>query len=132
MSTERASSPASYTIIEIVRQVTKRRDTRDITCPPSQTASVLEESYADVSLLAGMLVDKFRYHLSLYRQHQRVKAAGITLSPAPLCHRCTPSTALQRLKGVLVSHEIWQRGRGHLGGKAFAFGGISCARHHSM
>jgi hypothetical protein len=45
---------------------------------------VLPGSYADVSLLAGMLVDKFRYHLPLYRQHQRLAAAGITLSRATL------------------------------------------------
>ena len=45
---------------------------------------MLEKSYADVSLLAGMLVDKFRYHLPLYRQHQRIQAAGITVSRASL------------------------------------------------
>jgi hypothetical protein len=45
---------------------------------------VLEKSYADVSLLAGMLVDKFRFHLPLYRQHQRIQAAGITLARASL------------------------------------------------
>jgi hypothetical protein len=45
---------------------------------------VLEKSYADVSLLAGMLVDKFRSHLPLYRQHQRMQAAGITVSRASL------------------------------------------------
>jgi len=43
---------------------------------------VLEKSYADVSLLAGMLIDKFRYHLPLYRQHQRMRAAGVTVSRA--------------------------------------------------
>ena len=78
-----AQQPASYTIIEIVRQVIKRRDTGEITTPPSP-ASVLEKSYADVSLLAGILVDKFRYHLPLYRQHQRMKAAGITVSRTSL------------------------------------------------
>ena len=88
-----AQQPASYTIIEIVRQVIKRRDTGDITCPPSP-ASVLEKSYADVSLLAGMLVDKFRYHLPLYRQHQRMKAAGITVSRASLTNWTHSAVAL--------------------------------------
>ena len=37
-----------------------------------------------MSLLAGMLIDKFRSHLPLYRQHQRMKAAGITISRASL------------------------------------------------
>jgi transposase len=88
-----AQQPASYTIIEIVRQVNKRRDTGDITCPPSP-ATVLEKSYADVSLLAGMLVDKFRYHLPLYRQHQRMKAAGITVSRASLTNWTHSAIAL--------------------------------------
>ena len=39
---------------------------------------------ADVSLLAGMLVDKFVYHLPLYRQHQRIRQSGIDLSRATL------------------------------------------------
>jgi transposase len=78
-----AQQPASYVVIEYVRRVIKRRETGEITCPPAPP-SVLERSYADVSLLAGMLVDKLRYHLPLYRQHQRMKAAGITLSRASL------------------------------------------------
>jgi transposase len=78
-----AQQPASYVVIETVRHVVKRRDTGEITCPPAPPM-VLEKSYADVSLLAGMLVDKFRYHLPLYRQHQRMKAAGITVSRASL------------------------------------------------
>jgi transposase len=88
-----AQQPASYTIIEFKRQVIKRRDTGEITCPPSP-ASALEKSYADVSLLAGMLVDKFRYHLPLYRQHQRMKAAGITVSRASLTNWTHSAIAL--------------------------------------
>ena len=78
-----AQQPASYKIIEIVRKVIKRRNTGEISCP-AMPPSVLEKSYADVSLLAGLLLDKFRYHLPLYRQHQRMKAAGITVSRASL------------------------------------------------
>ncbi|WP_419629175.1 IS66 family transposase [Thiolapillus sp.] len=39
---------------------------------------------ADVSVLAGLLVDKFVYHLPLYRQHQRMKDAGITVARSTL------------------------------------------------
>jgi hypothetical protein len=46
--------------------------------------TVLDNSIADVSLIAGLLVDKFRFHLPLYRQHQRIEAAGIKLSRATL------------------------------------------------
>jgi transposase len=78
-----AQQPASYTVLEIVRPVVKLADTGRLSSPAAPT-SVLPGSYADVSLLAGMLVDKFRYHLPLYRQHQRLAAAGITVSRASL------------------------------------------------
>jgi len=78
-----AQRPASYVVVEYVRRVSKHKATGAITCPPA-APSVLPGSYADVSLLAGMLVDKFRYHLPLYRQHQRIAAAGITVSRSSL------------------------------------------------
>jgi len=78
-----AQRPASYVILETIRRVVKRKDTGEISCPPAPPA-VLPGSYADVSLLAGMIVDKLRYHLPLYRQHQRIQAAGITLSRSSL------------------------------------------------
>jgi len=78
-----AQEPASYVVLKIVRQVLKRKDTEEICCPPAP-AAVLEKSYADVSLLAGLLIDKFGYHIPLYRQHQRMKAAGITVSRSSL------------------------------------------------
>ena len=45
---------------------------------------MLEKSFADVSVLVGLLLDKFRSHLPLYRQHQRLAHAGIRLSRATL------------------------------------------------
>ena len=78
-----AQRPASYVILELVRRVSKHKATGKISCPPA-APSVLPGSYADVSLLAGMMVDKFRYHLPLYRQHQRISAAGITVSRSSL------------------------------------------------
>lgn len=78
-----AQQPAAYTVLEIVRKVVKRAETGKLTTPAAP-ASVLPGSYTDVSLLAGILVDKFRYYLPLYRQHQRLAAAGITVSRASL------------------------------------------------
>jgi transposase len=78
-----AQRPASYTVLEIVRPVVKLAATGALSSPAAPPA-VLPGSYADVSLLAGMLVDKLRYHLPLYRQHQRLLAAGITVSRAAL------------------------------------------------
>jgi transposase len=80
-----AQRPGSYVVIEYVRKVIKRKDidpesgTAAIVCAPAP-AGVLEGSRADVSFLAGLLLDKFRYHLPLYRQHQRLIDAGISVS----------------------------------------------------
>jgi transposase len=78
-----AQRPASYVIIRYVREVVKKREDGKLSCPPAPP-SVLGKSFADVSLLAGLLIDKFRYHLPLYRQHQRLEAAGIHLARSTL------------------------------------------------
>ena len=52
----------------------------------SASDNVLERSAADMSFLAGMLVDKFAYHLPLYRQHQRLRDSGIEFSRSTLIH----------------------------------------------
>ncbi len=78
-----AQRPGSYVVLKYVRPVFKRRDTADLISTPAP-ANVLEKSIADVSFLAGMLVDKFCYHLPLYRQHQRLGQCGIALSRATL------------------------------------------------
>ena len=49
--------------------------------PISRTAS-----FVRLRFLAGMLVDKFAYHLPLYRQHQRLRDAGIALSRSTLVY----------------------------------------------
>lgn len=74
-----AQRAGSYVILKYVRPVLKRRGTQTIHCPPAP-AGVIDGSRADVSFLAGLLVDKFAWHLPLYRQHQRLEDAGITVS----------------------------------------------------
>lgn len=78
-----AQRPGSYVILEYVRPVYKLLDEPRILTTPAP-ANVLEKSGADVSFLAGMLVDKFCYHLPLYRQHQRLLQSGIQLSRSTL------------------------------------------------
>jgi transposase len=53
----------------------------------------------DVSFLAGMLIDKFCYHLPLYRQHQRLRQAGIQLSRSSLT--TWASRAIDLLKPIV-------------------------------
>lgn len=77
-----AQRPASYVVLKYVRPVVKRAD-GGLSCPPAPP-SVLGKSLADVSLLACLAIDKFQYHLPLYRQHQRMKAAGIKMARSTL------------------------------------------------
>lgn len=60
----------------------------------SAPATLFDGSLADVSFIAGMLVDKFCYHLPLYRQHQRLQQAGITLSRTTLTQQVGRAAAL--------------------------------------
>ena len=74
--------------------------------------NVLDGCYADVSLLAGMMVDKAVYHLPLYRQHQRLIGSGIQLSRATLTNWIFKSIELLRpiydaqLKHILTSQVL--------------------------
>lgn len=74
-----AQRPGSYEILKYVRPVVKRRDTQQIQCALSPVG-VIEGSRADVSFVAGLLVDKFAYHQPLYRQHQRLTDNGLNVS----------------------------------------------------
>jgi len=78
-----AQRPGSYVLLRYVRKVYKRRSDGQFSCPPAPPA-VLEKSYADVSFLAGLAIDKLVYHLPLYRQHRRLAAAGVHLGRSTL------------------------------------------------
>nr|WP_207312842.1 IS66-like element ISAba28 family transposase [Klebsiella pneumoniae] len=78
-----AQRPASFEVLRYDRQIIKRKGS-DTLLPSQAPFNVLDKSVADVSFIVGMLVDKFQYHLPLYRQHQRLVAAGITLSRSTL------------------------------------------------
>lgn len=74
-----AQRPGSYVVLKYRRPVVKLKATHAIVCP-SAPAGVIEGSRADVSFVAGLLIDKFAYHLPFYRQHQRMGDNGITVS----------------------------------------------------
>ena len=83
VTTRLAQRPAAFVVLRIIRKVLKRKVDGKFSCPPAPV-SVLEKSPADVSFLAGMLIDKVVYHLPLYRQHQRLGANGIRLGRSTL------------------------------------------------
>jgi transposase len=78
-----AQRPGAYVILKYRRPVINRKDTAVLSCPPAPPA-VFEKSFADVSVLVGLRIDKFVYHLPLYRPHQRLQQAGIRLSRGTL------------------------------------------------
>ena len=77
-----AQRPGCYVVLKYIRPVVKRVD-GGLSCAPAPS-SVLGKSLADASLLACLAIDKFRYHLPLYRQHQRMEAAGVRLARSTL------------------------------------------------
>ncbi len=72
-----------HVVLKYVRKVLKHLPTETVSSPPAPD-NVLGKSVADVSFLTGMLIDKFMYHLPLYRQHQRLLDEGIRLSRSTL------------------------------------------------
>lgn len=78
-----AQLPGSYQVLIYRRQVFRKKDNGNI-LTPATPPNVLEGTYADVSLLAGLMVDKAVFHLPLHRQHLRMLQSGVTLSRATL------------------------------------------------
>lgn len=82
-TTRLAQRPGSYVVLVYRRPVVRHKKSQTLSNIPAPS-NVLEGCYADVSLLAGIMVDKAVYHLPLYRQHQRLTDSGITLSRTTL------------------------------------------------
>ena len=61
----------------------KIRSTGTLVSAPARE-SVFKSSCADVSFVAGMLIDKFQWHLPLHRQHRMLAAEGITVNRGSL------------------------------------------------
>lgn len=77
--TERLCQRASYFVKRFIRPVIKIKATGKLV-GAAAPASVFERSYADATLLAGILVDKFQYYMPLFRQHQRMTQSGIKIA----------------------------------------------------
>ena len=88
-----AQRPGSYVILKYVRPVIKVKATGEIATPPAPQG-VIEGSRADVSLIAAILIEKFGYHLPLYRQHLRMQDAGINVTRAWLTQLVTQAAFL--------------------------------------
>jgi transposase len=78
-----AERPGSQVVLKYTRPVLKKKSSQRLITTPAP-ANVLDKSFADVSFLAGMLLNKFMYHLPLYRQHQRLDHNGIKVARSTL------------------------------------------------
>jgi transposase len=78
-----AQRPGSYVVLQYQRDVVRHKPSQTLTTVAAPSG-LFDRSFADVSFIAGMLVDKYLYHLPLYRQHQRLEASGITISRGTL------------------------------------------------
>jgi transposase len=68
---------------------------------------VLDSSIADVSLLVGLLIDKFLYHKPLHRQHQKLTHAGITVARSSLTNWVKRSIELLRpIVQAMLNHVL--------------------------
>jgi transposase len=106
-----AQRPGAYVILKYRRPLIKRKETEVLSCRPAPPA-VFEKSFADVSVLAGLLIDQILYHLPLYRQHQRLQQAGIRLSHGTLTQWVQRAAELLEpiyyalLSSILQSHVL--------------------------
>ena len=78
-----AQRKSPYVVLKYIQQVTKLVCSQQLSTPSLPTP-IIEQSIADVSFLAAMVVDKYLYHLPLYRQHQRMQKAGVYLGRSTL------------------------------------------------
>lgn len=91
-----AQRPGSNVVLKYVRPVVKLLDTQELHCP-SAPEGVIQNSRADVSFIAGIMVDKFEWHLPLYRQHLRLVAQGFKLTRQWLTQLVTQGAQLLEL-----------------------------------
>ncbi len=80
-----AQRPAAVIVLEYRIPIVKDKNTCQL-LPNWSPNQLFEGSYADVSFIAGMMIDKCLYHLPLNRQHQRLKNAGVDLARSSLTH----------------------------------------------
>ena len=106
-----AQRPGSYVVLQYTRPVVKHKETQQLITPPAP-ANVFDQCSADVSVLAGLMVEKFAYHCPLYRQHQKLQMAGITVSRTTLTQWVQRSIRLltpvyqAQLKSILQSKTL--------------------------
>ncbi|MGE0315531.1 MAG: IS66 family transposase [Lautropia sp.] len=78
-----ARQPGSHVVLKYLRPVVRRKADGAMSTVAAPLG-VLDHAQIDVSFVAGVLVDKFVYHVPLYRQHQRLADEGIVVARSSL------------------------------------------------
>ncbi len=103
-----AQRPSRYVVLKYIQPVIKHKGT-DVITTQSAPVPVFEKSMADVSFITGLIIDKFLYHQPLYRQYQKLKTNGITLSRSTLTNYVHRAACLLKpiydalLRSILLS-----------------------------
>ena len=103
--------PSSHYVKRIIRKTVKLKEPKEnqkkiITAPLPSSVTVIEKSIADVTFLAGMLVNKFRYHIPLNRQYQQIIDSHISVSRGTLTNLVNRTTELLEPIYMAVQGEI--------------------------
>ena len=78
-----AQNPSSYYVIQYEIPVLKHKPSQVI-IPTAKPDQVFDGCSVHITLLVGLIIEKFLYHMPLYRQHQRMQQNGIFVSRASL------------------------------------------------
>lgn len=71
------SLKSKFVVVKAVQKGYRRKQYPKEEFPPLELPEVIPESIFDVSSLVSFVIDKYRWHKPLYRQHQNLKASGI-------------------------------------------------------
>lgn len=88
--THRLAQRSSFVVLKYVRPIWRDKG-QDEVHKAAVPSGIIKRSFADVSFLAELAVEKCCYHLPLYRQHQRLTQSGVHVK------RSTLTRLLQRV-----------------------------------
>ena len=88
-----ATIECRHVVIRYRHLKVKLRETGALVGAPAREG-VFKNSCADVSFVAALLIDKFLWHLPLYRQHRMLAAAGIAVNRGSLSQWANRAIAL--------------------------------------
>lgn len=90
----RLAQRSSYVVLKYVRKIWRDKGVEEVH-KAKAPAGIIDRSFADVSFLAELAIEKCCFHLPLYRQHQRLQQSGVHIK------RSTLTRLLQRVAELM-------------------------------